>query len=84
MPEFVLNPEKPYVYLQFDHVGPRKPLRAGEPPLDCGSESLTTPRADHRADVRSSLYLTSQNGAKTGTTGNTEAQQPKTGTTLTQ
>jgi hypothetical protein len=27
---FVLNSAKPYVYLQFDHVGPRKPLRDGE------------------------------------------------------
>jgi hypothetical protein len=30
MSDFVLNPAKPYVYLQFDHVGPRKPLRDGE------------------------------------------------------
>jgi hypothetical protein len=30
MSDFVLNPSKPYVYLQFDHVGPRKPLREGE------------------------------------------------------
>jgi hypothetical protein len=30
MPDFVLNPAKPYVYLQFDHVGPRQPLQAGE------------------------------------------------------
>lgn len=30
MPDFVLNPAKPYVYLQFDHVGPRKPIRDGE------------------------------------------------------
>jgi hypothetical protein len=30
MPDFVLNSAKPYVYLQFDHVGPRKPLQAGE------------------------------------------------------
>jgi hypothetical protein len=28
---FVLNRSKPYVYLQFDHVGPRKPLHEGEP-----------------------------------------------------
>jgi hypothetical protein len=30
---FVLDATKPYVYLQFDHVGPRKPLHAGEPPI---------------------------------------------------
>lgn len=30
MSDFVLNASKPYVYLQFDHVGPRKPLRQGE------------------------------------------------------
>jgi hypothetical protein len=30
MTDFVLNPSKPYVYLQFDHVGPRKPLHEGE------------------------------------------------------
>lgn len=30
MSDFVLNPSKPYVYLQFDHVGPRKPLHEGE------------------------------------------------------
>jgi len=29
--DFVLNPSKPYVYLVVDHVGPRKPLRNGEP-----------------------------------------------------
>ena len=29
---FVLDETKPYVYLQFDHVGPRKPLHEGEPP----------------------------------------------------
>jgi len=28
---FVLDGSKPYVYLQFDHVGPRKPLHEGEP-----------------------------------------------------
>ena len=28
--DFVLNPSMPYVYVQFDHVGPRKPLREGE------------------------------------------------------
>jgi|GEM_PF-2455618 len=27
---FVLDQTKPYVYLKFDHIGPRKPLRAGE------------------------------------------------------
>jgi hypothetical protein len=27
---FVLDRSKPYVYLKFDHVGPRKPLRTGE------------------------------------------------------
>jgi hypothetical protein len=29
---FALDPSKPYVYILFDHVGPRKPLRAGEDP----------------------------------------------------
>jgi hypothetical protein len=28
---FILDGTKPYVYLQFDHVGPRKPLHEGEP-----------------------------------------------------
>jgi hypothetical protein len=28
---FVLDGTKPYVYLQFDHVGPRRPLHEGEP-----------------------------------------------------
>lgn len=28
---FVLDGTKPYVYLQFDHIGPRKPLHEGEP-----------------------------------------------------
>jgi hypothetical protein len=28
--DFVLNPLKPYVYLEFDHLGPRKPIRSGE------------------------------------------------------
>jgi hypothetical protein len=28
---FVLDATKPYVYLQFDHVGPRTPLHEGEP-----------------------------------------------------
>jgi hypothetical protein len=27
---FVLDQSKPYVYLKFDHIGPRKPLRTGE------------------------------------------------------
>jgi hypothetical protein len=27
---FVLDQSKPYVYLQFDHIGPRKPMRDGE------------------------------------------------------
>jgi hypothetical protein len=27
---FVLNPSKPYVYIQFDHVGPRTPISKGE------------------------------------------------------
>jgi hypothetical protein len=27
---FVLDQTKPYVYLKFDHIGPRKPLRTGE------------------------------------------------------
>jgi hypothetical protein len=27
---FVLDQSKPYVYLKFDHIGPRKPLRNGE------------------------------------------------------
>jgi hypothetical protein len=27
---FVLDQSKPYVYLQFDHIGPRKPLQKGE------------------------------------------------------
>jgi hypothetical protein len=27
---FVLDQTKPYVYLRFDHIGPRKPLRTGE------------------------------------------------------
>jgi hypothetical protein len=30
---FVLDGTKPYVYLQFDHVGPRKPLHEGEPSM---------------------------------------------------
>jgi hypothetical protein len=30
--DFVLDASKPYVYLQFDHVGPRKPLLQGEEP----------------------------------------------------
>jgi hypothetical protein len=28
--DFVLNPSMPYVYVKFDHVGPRHPLREGE------------------------------------------------------
>ena len=28
---FVLDSSKPYVYLLFDHVGPRKPVQEGEP-----------------------------------------------------
>ena len=28
---FVIDRSKPYVYLKFDHVGPRKPLQSGEP-----------------------------------------------------
>jgi hypothetical protein len=28
---FLIDPSKPYVYLEFDHVGPRKPLRHDEP-----------------------------------------------------
>jgi hypothetical protein len=28
---FLFDPSKPYVYLEVDHVGPRKPLRDGEP-----------------------------------------------------
>jgi hypothetical protein len=27
---FVLDPSKPYVYLKFDHIGPRKPHQDGE------------------------------------------------------
>lgn len=30
-PDFVIDPSKPYVYLEVDHVGPRKPVRNGEP-----------------------------------------------------
>jgi hypothetical protein len=29
--DFVLDQSKPYVYLQFDHLGPRKPIQEGEP-----------------------------------------------------
>jgi len=29
--DFLIDPSKPYVYLEMDHVGPRKPLRDGEP-----------------------------------------------------
>lgn len=28
---FVIDASKPYVYLEIDHVGPRKPIREGEP-----------------------------------------------------
>jgi len=28
--EFVIDASKPYVFLKFDHVGPRKPIRQGE------------------------------------------------------
>lgn len=31
--DFVLDASKPYVYLQFDHIGPRKPIQAGEPSM---------------------------------------------------
>jgi hypothetical protein len=27
---FVLDKSKPYVYLRFDHIGPRKPIESGE------------------------------------------------------
>jgi hypothetical protein len=30
--EFVLDGSKPYVYLEFDHVAPRRPIKEGEPP----------------------------------------------------
>jgi hypothetical protein len=29
--DFLIDPSKPYVYLELDHVGPRRPLREGEP-----------------------------------------------------
>jgi hypothetical protein len=29
--DFLIDPSKPYAYLELDHVGPRKPLRDGEP-----------------------------------------------------
>lgn len=29
--DFLIDPSKPYVYLEVDHVGARKPLRDGEP-----------------------------------------------------
>jgi len=29
--DFVIDASKPYVYLRVDHVGPRKPMREGEP-----------------------------------------------------
>jgi hypothetical protein len=28
--DFVIDPSKPYVYLKFDHIGPRKPHQNGE------------------------------------------------------
>jgi len=28
--DFVIDPSKPYVYLKFDHIGPRKPHQDGE------------------------------------------------------
>jgi hypothetical protein len=28
--DFVIDQSKPYVYLKFDHIGPRKPIRDGE------------------------------------------------------
>jgi hypothetical protein len=31
--QFLVDPSKPYVYLELDHVGPRKPLREGEPDI---------------------------------------------------
>ncbi len=31
MQKFVINPDKPYVYLKFDHIGKRKPLNRHEP-----------------------------------------------------
>jgi hypothetical protein len=30
VPDFVIDQSKPYAYLKFDHVGPRKPIRSGE------------------------------------------------------
>ncbi|MGD0902528.1 MAG: hypothetical protein ABR924_06255, partial [Terracidiphilus sp.] len=27
---FIIDPAKPYVYLKFDHIGPRKPHQDGE------------------------------------------------------
>ncbi len=35
LPRFLLDGSRPYAYLQFDHVGVRKPIEAGE-----GSEGL--------------------------------------------
>jgi hypothetical protein len=29
--QFVIDETRPYVYIEMDHVGPRKPLRQGEP-----------------------------------------------------
>jgi hypothetical protein len=28
--DFVIDQSKPYVYLKFDHIGPRRPIRTGE------------------------------------------------------
>jgi hypothetical protein len=29
--DFLIDPSKPYLYLEVDHIGPRRPLREGEP-----------------------------------------------------
>ena len=29
--EFLIDPSKPYVYIRYDHIAPRKPVQAGEP-----------------------------------------------------
>lgn len=34
--DFLLDSSRPYVYLKFDHIGPRKPQQEGEGELDCG------------------------------------------------
>ncbi|HEV3254025.1 MAG TPA: hypothetical protein VG033_06440 [Candidatus Acidoferrales bacterium] len=31
--DFLIDQSKPYVYLEVDHIGPRKPLRDGEPSM---------------------------------------------------